>query len=289
MSLASSMPPSAKRIARRTAVRAGRLTAGSRMLPSFLIVGGQRCGTTSMYKALTQHPAVLPAVLHKGAHYFDVNYDRSMSWYRAHFPLLATARRHRYKDFLPITGESSPYYMFHPLAAERFARDLPGVKVIVLLRDPVERAYSAFAHESARGFDDKPSFEEALAAEPERLDGQDQWLRAHPTDRSYAHQHHGYLTRGQYIDYLERLESHLGRERIHVVDSADFFTEPAAAFEAVTKFLDLPAAPDPAFAKHNSRDRSAMPDPLRAELATRFAPYDKRLEDWLGWTPSWRR
>jgi hypothetical protein len=289
MSIGSSLPPGAKRFAQQSAVQVGRVTAGARMLPSFLIVGGQRCGTTSMYKALTQHPAVLSAVLRKGVHYFDVNYGRSMSWYRAHFPLLATARRHRYQGVLPITGESSPYYMFHPLSAERFARDLPGVKVIVLVRDPVERAYSAFAHESARGFDTLPTFEQALEAETQRLADQDTWLREHPAGRSYSHQHHGYLARGHYVDYLERLESHLGRERVHVVDSGDFFTEPATTFDAVTSFLDLPAAPHPAFAKHNSRERSAMADPLRDELAAHFAPYDDRLEKWLGWAPSWRR
>jgi hypothetical protein len=272
-----------------TSVKIGRLTASHRMLPSFLIAGGQRCGTTSMYKALTQHPAVLPAVMHKGAHYFDVNYDRPMSWYRAHFPLLATARRHRYDGTPPITGESSPYYMFHPLAAERFARDIPGVRVIVLVRDPVERAYSAHAHELARGFEDQASFEAALELEAERLRDQDQWLREHPTGRSYSHQHHGYLTRGRYIDYLERLESHLGRDRIHVVDSGDFFVEPDTTFDATTKFLGLPSVPHPVFAKHNSRERSAMSEQLRADLTAHFAPYDERLAKWLGWTPSWRR
>jgi hypothetical protein len=179
--------------------------------------------------------------------------------------------------------------MFHPLAAERFARDLPGVKAIVLLRDPVERAYSAFAHEAARGCDDLPSFEAALEAEPERLRGQDEWLREHPTGRSYSHQHHGYIARGQYIDYLERLESHLGRDRIHVVDSSDFFADPAPIFEAVTSFLELPNAPLPAFAKHNSRDRSEMSEQLRARLTDHFTPYDERLAKWLGWTPGWRR
>ena len=69
----------------------GRLTAEQRMLPSFLICGGQRCGTTSMYRALAEHPAVLKAVLHKGVHYFDTSYDRGMGWYRAHFPLQRTA------------------------------------------------------------------------------------------------------------------------------------------------------------------------------------------------------
>jgi hypothetical protein len=242
-----------------------------------------------MYKALTQHPAILGAVLHKGVHYFDVAYDRPIGWYQAHFPLVAIARRRQYAGVIPITGESSPYYMFHPLAADRIARDLPGVKVIVLTRDPVERAYSAHAHELARGFEDVASFELAVQLEPDRLAGQDQWLRDNPTARSHSHQHHGYLARGRYIDRLEYLESVLGRDRIHVVDSHDFFLTPEPVYDAVIEFLGLPTAPYPHFAKHNGRDRSPMSTELREKLTSHFAPFDRRLADWLGWTPSWRR
>src|SRR5262249_58326892 len=136
--------PPVKRAAQLLSVTAGRLTSQARMLPCVIIVGAQRCGTTSMYRALSQHPAVLKAVLHKGVHYFDMNYDRGMSWYRAHFPLQATGRRAgRIARAPAITFESSPYYMFHPLDAERIARDLPDVKLLVLVRDPVERADSA--------------------------------------------------------------------------------------------------------------------------------------------------
>src|SRR5580692_9445955 len=126
------------------------------MLPGFLIVGAQRCGTTSMYRALSEHPEVRKAVLHKGVHYFDMNYGRGLGWYRAHFPLARGGG---------VTFESSPYYLFHPLAAERIAADLPGVKLIVLVRDPVERAYSAYTHERARGFETE-SFEQAIEREP---------------------------------------------------------------------------------------------------------------------------
>jgi hypothetical protein len=175
------------------------------MLPGFLIVGAQRCGTTSFYRALSQHPAILKAVLHKGVHYFDTNYDRGMGWYRAHFPLKANARRvHRVTGTTPLTFESSPYYMFHPLAAERIARDLPGVKVVILVRDPVERAYSAHAHESARGFETEP-FERALELEHERLRGETERIIAQPSYVSLSHQHHAYRARGKYCEQLSRL------------------------------------------------------------------------------------
>lgn len=267
----------------------GRLTSGLRMLPSFLIVGAQRSGTTSMYRALTHHPSVLRAVLHKGVHYFDVNYDKSLAWYRGHFPTRLTAARVRRRTGTPAqTFESSPYYMFHPLAPERIQRDLPGVKLLVLVRDPVERAYSAHAHELARGFETEP-FERALELEESRLLGETEKLRSEPNYESHSHRHNAYVTRGQYIDYLEPLAELVGRDRVHIVDSHDFFTRPEDLYDEVLRFLGLPRAGYPPFERHNARPRSAMPESVRASLREHYAPYDERLAAWWGRVPSWRR
>ena len=285
-------PPvqSAAQSAARTAAHtAGRLTSGARMLPSFLIVGAQRCGTTSMFKALVQHPNVLRPPLRKGIHYFDTDYRRGLSWYRAHFPLRSSAKRVQQATGAPaVTGESSPYYMFHPLCGRRIAADLPGVKLLVLLRDPVERAYSAHAHERARGFETEP-FERALELEDERLAGQEDRLRADPAGYSHAHQHNAYLARGHYIDQLEALERLFGRDRLHVVDSQDFFAEPEQEFEQVRTFLELPGDATIEFERHNARPRPPMPAALLDRLDAHFLPYDERLADWLGQVPSWRR
>ena len=280
--------PRLQELARATARATGRITASARMTPSFLIVGAQRCGTTSMYKTLSQHPLVLPAVLHKGAHYFDTGYGHGPAWYRGHFPLLATARRAAPSpDRLPVTGESSPYYMFHPLAGQRIAADLPGVKLLVLLRDPVERAYSAHTHETARGFETEP-FERALELEPVRLAGEEARLVADPTYQSHSHQHHAYVTRGRYADQLRRLEGLFGRDRIHVVDSQRFFTDPEPVFAEVVDFLGIGPAGGIVFDRHNARPRSPMPDSLRRTLEDQLADSDAELEKWLGAAPSWR-
>jgi Sulfotransferase domain len=280
--------PRLQEVARATARTAGRLTAPARMTPSFLIVGAQRCGTTSMYKTLSQHPLVLPAVLHKGAHYFDTGYGHGPAWYRGHFPLQVTARRAApAPGRRPITGESSPYYMFHPLAGQRIAADLPGVKLLVLLRDPVERAYSAHTHETARGFETEP-FERALELEPVRLAGEEAKLIADPTYQSHSHQHNAYVTRGRYADQLRRLEGLFGRDRIHVVDSQRFFTDPEPVFAEVVDFLGIGPAGGIGFERHNARPRSPMPDALRRELEDQLADSDAELEKWLGAPPSWR-
>jgi hypothetical protein len=283
-----SVAPPARRAVHAVSVTAGRLTSPARLLPGFLIVGAQRCGTTSMYRTLSQHPAVVKAVLHKGVHYFDMNYGHSLGWYRAHFPLApVAARAARTAGTPPVTFESSPYYMFHPLAAGRIAADLPGVKLLVLVRDPVERAHSAYAHEQARGFETE-SFERALDLEEQRLAGEAERMAEEPGYLSHSHQHHAYRARGQYVEQLERLAGLVGRDRVHVVDSGDFFTRPEAAYDGVLDFLGLRRAGYPAFERHNARPRSALPGTVQARLAAHYAPYDERLTAWLGWVPSWR-
>lgn len=285
----SSAAPAIERAARTVSVKVGQLTHTARMLPGFLIVGAQRCGTTSMFRALSQHPVVLRAVLHKGVHYFDTDYGRGIGWYQGHFPLKARARWvGRSAGVTPVTFEASPYYMFHPLAAQRITRDLPGVKLLVLVRDPVERAYSAHAHELARGYETEP-FEQALKLEADRLHGETERLTADPSYLSHSHQHQAYQARGQYVDQLERMERLVGRDRIHVVDSAAFFADPEPAYRGVLDFLGLPQYAGTAFDRHNARPRSPMPEALRSELREHFRPYDERLARWLGGKPSWQK
>jgi sulfotransferase family protein len=268
----------------------GRLTARARVLPSFLICGGQRCGTTSLYRALAAHPAVLKPVLHKGVHYFDTGYHHGARWYRAHFPLRHTADRVAARlGVAPLAFESSPYYLYHPHAIARIAGDLPGVRLVVLVRDPVSRAHSHHAHELARGYESEPSFSRALALEAARLRGQAERLLEEPGYRSFAHQHHAYRARGEYTRYLEALTAHLPRERIHVLESADLFQRPRAAYDRLLDFLGLPQLGYPPFDQHNARPRHPMPDRVRRELTVHYEPFDAALAGWLGHDPSWRR
>ena len=178
--------------------------------------------------------------------------------------------------------------MFHPLAAERISRDLPGVKLLVLLRDPVERAYSGHAHETSLGFETE-TFERALELEPARLEGEVERILADPAYISRSHQHHAYRARGEYARQLERLERVFGRERIHVVDSDAFFADPGPVYDGVLEFLGLPSSGRPVFKRRNSRSRAPMTRKVRTALEEHYRPHDERLARWLGHQPSWRQ
>lgn len=287
MTVRSAVPRPLKRVGRAVSVQAGSATAGRRQLPSFILVGAQRAGTTSLFRALMSHPLIYSANYHKGVNYFDVNYHRDLSWYQGHFPTAALLRkRTRGVTGDPITFEASGYYMFHPRVAERMARRLPDVRILAMLRDPVERAYSAHKHELARGYETEP-FERALELEDGRLAGEVERMLADPGYHSFSHRHHAYVRRGQYAEQLLRLHEFFPPERIHVIESESFFTAPETTYPAVLDFLELSPVLPARFDHWNGRPGSPLPEATRTRLREHFESHDQALARLLGREPAW--
>lgn len=286
MSIRSSVPQPVHRLVRDAYVRLGTLTASSRLKPTFLLVGGQRCGTTSLFRALEQHPDVVRPTFNKGINYFDLNYERSEDWYRAHFPLASTIRRRGSANSRLETFEASGYYIFHPLAPARIARDLPGVKIVAMLRDPVERAYSAWKHESARGFDPM-SFEQAIEEESQRTRGERERLRAEPGYQSFAYRHYSYVARGDYVAQLHSFLDHMPSSHLHVVYSESFFVTPEREFAMLADFLGIGAVAGLRFDQHNARPSGPMPGQSREKLTAAFEGQADELEALVGRRPPW--
>ncbi|WP_347565727.1 sulfotransferase [Nocardioides sp. IC4_145] len=270
-------------------IRVGSATADRRQLPSFVLVGAQRAGTTSLFRALVSHPLVHGANYHKGVNYFDVNHHRGPAWYQGHFPttghLQRRARAHGVEGD-PVTFEASGYYMFHPRAAARMAQHLPDVRIVAMLRDPVERAYSAWKHEHARGFE-WASFQAALDLEDNRLEGEVERMTTYPGYQSTHHRHHAYVRRGQYHEQLLRLREHFPAEHIHVVESESFFTDPEPTYRALLDFLGLPPVMPERFDRWNGRPSAPMADETRGRLREHFAAHDDALAEMLGRRPAW--
>ncbi len=150
MSVRERAPQRLQEAVRRGYVGVGVATGRLRSTPDFLVIGAHRCGTTSLFKALSAHPQLLRPPVNKGTDYFTLHYHRNPNWYRGHFPLTLPGRLRTARYGGPLVFEACTYYLFHPFAMERIARDLPHVKLVVMLRDPVERAFSAYKHELAR-------------------------------------------------------------------------------------------------------------------------------------------
>ena len=115
-------------------------------LPDFIIIGAQKSGTTSLYRFIVKHPAIAPATK-KEVHYFSIWYKFGELWYRSHFPTnLSRYNFYKRTNQKLLSGEASPVYLFYPVVPGRMKELLPDVKLIVILRNPVDRAYSHYHH-----------------------------------------------------------------------------------------------------------------------------------------------
>lgn len=245
-------------------------------LPDVLMIGAMKSGTSSLHYYLTQHSQVI-APLRKEVHYFDLNLQRGESWYRANFGRL---------DEPGLNLDSSPYYLFHPGVPERAHALVPQARLIVLLRDPVRRAYSHYWHECDKGREPL-SFEDAIAAEPERIGRAHEQLANGEIERSTAHQYFSYLARGRYAEQIERWLRFYPRERLLVLRFEELAADPLAVTNRTLSWLGLPALANARLEPRNTRRYPPLAPATAARLQEYFAPYNAKLESLVGEPFSW--
>ncbi|MEW6241700.1 MAG: sulfotransferase domain-containing protein [Chloroflexota bacterium] len=263
-----------------------RLTAKDRVTPDFVVIGSQKCGTTSLYQYIKTHPNFV-APYKKGGTFFDANFSKGFSWYRAHFPLVSQMSEKRSGGGAYITGEVATSYIHHPLAAKRMAELLPStVKLLAVIRNPVERAYSHYQHMVRTGRETL-SFRDALDAEAERVDlaiprvvaGDDEALRFY---RDYS-----YKSRGRYAEQLERWFDAFDRNQFLILKSEDLFGKPAWACNQIYSFLNLPAWEQSHYDNANPGRYSPADVGTLGDLAEYFKPFNQRLYEMLGADLGW--
>jgi hypothetical protein len=253
-------------------------TSCLRYKPSFLIIGAQKAGTTSLYEYLQMTQRVLP-VYHKEVHYFDIFAERSDAWYRAHFPL------RRPGHFM--VGDATPYYLFHPLAPARAAKRYPKLKLICLLRNPVDRAFSHYNHNCRKGREDR-SFEAAIEDERVWIDAETQKLKDDPAAYSVAHRHFSYLSRGLYVDQIKRWHDAFGKEALLLLSSEEFYTDTKASVGKACAFLGIEPLQENAFDAKNKYDYTSTLDAkTRTWLEAFYAPANHDLYAYLGRDFGW--
>lgn len=256
---------------------ASRISAPFRLLPDFLIIGAQKCGTTSLCSHLFSHPQVLPS-RRKEIHFFDApEFGHGLGWYKAHFASERAARaRSRQLGREALTGEASPYYLAYPHAPRRVVEALPDVKLIVMLRNPVDRALSHYNHQ-VRLNREPLSFEEAVEAEPERLGGELERMLTDETYYSHRYWAYSYLARGRYAEQLQRWLQRFPRDRLLAISSEQFFESPHSEYQRVLDFLGLARIDLGSYRKQNTGTYDGMDSGLRERLEAYFEPHNQRL------------
>jgi hypothetical protein len=263
-----------------------RLTPGPRMRPDFLIIGGQKCGTTSLFIYLTRHGSYLRPLL-KDIYYFDRYYDRGLEWYLRHYPSLKEhERRAAEVEDRVVSGEGATHYMLHPWAAERAAATFPDLKIIALLRDPVRRAISHYFHNVRMGRESAADPLEAFKLEAGRVGTDAERMAQDPGFYSPVFHEFSYLARGRYAEQLDRWYRHFPAENILVVRSETFFRDSDPAFRQICRFLGIREKSLAAYPVEGGGGRKGSDEAVR--FATDyFRPHNEALWARLGERWDW--
>jgi hypothetical protein len=275
-------------VARRFEAR--QLTASQRLLPDLLVIGAMRAGTSSLFKYLGRHPDVGPS-LRKEIRFFSQFFHLGEAWYRAHFPLmvrrtLAEARGRPYLCF-----EDSPDYLHTPEAPARAADVIPDAKIVVLLRDPVERAWSHHQHMTRLGLEPL-SFEDALEAEEERIGAARRRMAEDPTFDARDFRRYSYFSRGLYAVQIARWLDSFPRSRFLVLQSEEMYADTPRIYRDLLDFLGLPAWQPQVFKNFSyvaerPEKGPAMSAATRERLAERYAGPNRDLQALLGRDFGW--
>jgi Sulfotransferase domain len=176
--------------------------------PNFLVIGAQRAGTTLLHRILATHPEVYVPSQRKEVHYFDRYFERGQGWYAGYFPAERAGRRHI------AVGEVTPDYLAHPQAADRIHATIPDCRLIAILRDPVDRAFSWYQY-CRRNGDERRPFERFIAEDPTAVEY------------------------GLYHKHLSRYWELVPRHALKVMLYEDLIADPLRESQALAIFLGL--------------------------------------------------
>jgi hypothetical protein len=255
-----------------------------RPLPSFILAGVGKSSTTSLYHYLVRHPQTIPC-RKKAPHFFNKRFEKGIGWYRRQFPvLLPSLWRRPTHAAAPLVFEASASYFTSPRVPGRVAKVIPWAKIVVILRSPVDRAFSNYQHNLRKGRENR-SFEEAIDWELE------QGASATAPDsygQDYYRFYFGYLYRGQYVDHLRNWLEFFPWRKIKIIRAEDYFADPAGIFLDLLEFLELSSWRPERFEKINSGgDYPKVSSHTRERLEAYFRSYNSDLFQLLGRDLGW--
>lgn len=291
--LNSVSPQWAKNAANHSSRALGYLSAADRPFPDYLVIGCKRGGTTSLFNYLVQHPGILnmfPQVRGtKSTDYFFKGEGHSTRWYRSHFPSERYRRRlGKRLGYRPLSGEASPYYAWDPRVAPKVRSIAPDVKSILLLRDPVKRAWSHYQERRENGVEPL-TFAQAVAAEEARVEGELEKMLADPEYYSAAHDFYTYRQRGVYAPQIRNWLAHFPQEQLLVIYAEDLYRDTTATFGEVCDFLGVPRVEMATTKGYNSMpgSKEKPPQDVVDDLRAFYSPLQAELEGLVGKPAPW--
>jgi tetratricopeptide (TPR) repeat protein len=246
--------------------------------PQFLIIGVMKGGTTSLYEYLIQHPQIIPS-LQKEIDFFNYQFNLGLDWYTAHFPPVPQSGQY-------LTGEASPTYLLDLKTAQRVFDHFPQIKLLIILRNPVDRAISQYYDHFHWLGREKRSLQEAIHSEIEVLNALDNPNKIEINSPFWKTQK-GHLWRGLYVYFIEKWMQIFPAEQFLILQSEDLYAHPQKTMQQVFQFLEISPYQLPHYKRYTAGSYSQVPQDIREQLSTFFKPHNQRLEAFLNRKFNW--
>jgi len=258
------------------------ITSPLRVLPDFFVIGAGRTGTTSLYHYLDQHPSLSKSAYDELG-FFDVNFHLGLNWYRSLFPSIFTKFRIKLKTHFFMTYDVTPSYVRRPWIARRMKELFPDSKLIIVLRNPVDKTYSHYYLSTKSG--ETRTLEEVVEEDMNDIstwsvDSKDDYYFATKVENSK-------LARGFYIEQLSIWFELFSKNQILIISSEDLASNTKNVMNDIFRFLHLPEYEIPNIEKVNVSKYSKMNPETRKILIDFFKPYNEQLYEFLNYKFDW--
>lgn len=259
------------------------VTGPIRVLPDFIIIGAKRCGTTSLYHYFGEHPCIVPSV-HDKLGFFDDNFNLGINWYKSLFPTILHKQYVKFRKKKFMSYDVTSTYIQNPEVAKRIKQLLPNIKLIAILRNPADRAYSEYNLSIKKGIQTL-SFEEVVNIEIEKIRECEKKLTGVGVD--FFTKSYNYLARGLYAKQLKTWFELFPRNQLLVISTEDLSLKPHKTLAEVFQFLNLPNYKIRNLERRSAEKYQKMGSNIRQILIGFFRPYNSELFKMIGKSFDW--
>jgi len=265
------------------------VTNSNRLLPNFIIIGFQKCGTTTLFDNLIKSPNIGMSSK-KEVHFFDFSYWRGISWYRAQFPLKITKLNFEEKNKEPyLVVDASPLYIFHPQVPQRVKKVLPNAKLIVIMRNPVDMAYSHYQHYKRRNLE-KMSFEEVIDDDERRFETiMKRFQNDEIRDYNVKKIAFPYISMAIYVKYIKNWLNVFPKNQFLFLQTEELNQNIEMEFRKIYDFIEIPSFNFKYVGKSNVGNYQPMKSSTRERLLKFYKPFNQELENILETKFQWEK
>tara|TARA_Y100000996_G_C22557207_1_gene655940 strand:+ start:2266 stop:3270 length:1005 start_codon:yes stop_codon:yes gene_type:complete len=270
----------------------GKIFGPFHVLPDFLILGSGRCGTTSLVELYLRSNSNIMPSNNNEIFFFDIHYNKSLNWYRLFFPTYLKKFFRKISGKKTLVCDATGNYFFHPYAPKRIKKILPNVKLILMMRNPVERTISQYRTQVRHGIQHLP-FEEVLENEHNLFEKEFQQFLENGYLERDVDTKISIVARSRYSEALERWLEYFDKSHFLFLNSDEYFKNPLKVYNRVLSFLELPPETPTITGKRGIVPPGAyknihLNDETRNNLKNYFEPWNNKLFNLIGEQFDWK-